>query len=73
VTAKQQDPQYQSFLLRLWQEEETNGTAVWHGEIESIQSGRKWVFTSPEATLEFLGGVLWGQSAEEVDIEQEGN
>lgn len=71
MKAQHQDPQYQSFLLRLWQEEETDGTAIWRGEIESIQSGRKWTFTSPETALEFLGVVLWGQSAE--DIDQEGD
>jgi len=53
VTVEPKILQYQSFLLRLWQEEEVGRTA-WHGEVESIQTGQKWKFADPEKLLAFL-------------------
>jgi len=49
--------QYASFLIRFW-----NQTAVeppfpasdWHSEVERIQTGEVWTFSSPEELLDFL-------------------
>ncbi len=54
MTTKQEITQYSSFLVRLWQEEEAGTPATWHGEVESIQTGRKWQFDSLELTIGFL-------------------
>lgn len=40
-------PTYMSFLIRLWREpasELSEQTAGWQGEVEHIQSGRRWMF-----------------------------
>jgi hypothetical protein len=40
-------PTYVSFLIRLWWEptsEQPEQTAGWQGEVEHIQSGRRWRF-----------------------------
>jgi hypothetical protein len=50
-------PTYISFLVRLWREptlELPEQTAGWHGEVEHIQSGRRWTFSTLDATLSFL-------------------
>jgi len=42
-------PTYVSFLVRLWREpasELPERTAGWQGEVEHIQSGRRWKFDS---------------------------
>ncbi|GIK41583.1 MAG: hypothetical protein BroJett011_54160 [Chloroflexota bacterium] len=50
-------PTYMSFLIRLWHE---RGQALpappteWHSEIECIQTGQRWTFTTLEEVLEFL-------------------
>jgi len=31
---------YASFLVRLWRDDAVDGTAVWHSEIEHIQTGQ---------------------------------
>ena len=54
MATKQKDSRYRSFLLRLWQEEEAETPATWHGEVESIQTGRKWEFDCLESILDFL-------------------
>ncbi len=54
MTTKQEITQYRSFLLRLWQEGEAETSATWHGEVESIQTGRKWQFDSLELIIDFL-------------------
>lgn len=49
--------QYASFLVRLWRSAEPrpNGsTDEWHGEVEHIQSGRRWRLGSPAELWEFL-------------------
>lgn len=50
--------QYASFLVRLWHcaesaPEDSNGQ--WQGEIEHIQSGRRWAFGSAQELWHFLG------------------
>ncbi len=42
-------PNYISFLIRLWREptsELPEQAAGWQGEVEHIQSGRRWLFES---------------------------
>jgi hypothetical protein len=50
-----QPEDYMSFLVRLWGEQpDSADPAVYHGEIEHIQSGMCWRFTSFELLLRFL-------------------
>jgi hypothetical protein len=54
MATKQKDSRYRSFLLRLWQEGEAETSATWRGEVESIQTGRKWQFDSLELIISYL-------------------
>ena len=48
---------YLSFLVRLWHEaaaEDSGPGAEWQGEIEHIQSGQRWEFSSLDELLSFL-------------------
>jgi hypothetical protein len=48
---------YISFLIRLWREESPElpeATAAWEGEVEHIQSGRRWTFDTLDELLSFL-------------------
>lgn len=47
------ETQYASFLIRLWLEESTR-SADWHGELESVQSGKRWDILA----LEMLPAIL---------------
>lgn len=50
-------PTYVSFLVRLWREtspEFPEPATDWHGEVEHIQSGRRWTFDALDETLSFL-------------------
>ncbi len=49
-----EDNQYTSYLMRLWWETEEDTLAIWHGEVESIQTGQKWQFDSLELIIGFL-------------------
>jgi hypothetical protein len=50
-----QPEDYSSFLVRLWREPAYSGQpSTCHGEIEHIQSGICWRFTSLELLLTFL-------------------
>jgi hypothetical protein len=49
--------EYASFLVRLWRERSPEQPAPaidWHGEVEHIQSGRRWTFSSLGQVLSFL-------------------
>lgn len=49
--------QYASFLIRLWCEpcaETAPPAAGWHGEVEHIQSGQHWAFSTMDDLLLFL-------------------
>jgi hypothetical protein len=48
------DAQYHSFLLRLWQEDSLEEPSVWQIEVESIQSGQKWLLSDLEEVTHFL-------------------
>jgi hypothetical protein len=48
---------YVSFLIRLWREESPEvlePAADWQGEVEHIQSGRHWTFSTLDELLSFL-------------------
>jgi hypothetical protein len=48
---------YISFLVRLWREpgQETPAPPTdWHSEVECIQTGQRWTFTTLEELLDFL-------------------
>jgi hypothetical protein len=50
-------PNYISFLIRLWREpnsELPEQTAGWQGEVEHIQSGRRWKSSILYESLDFL-------------------
>ena len=60
-------PTYASFLVRLWREADPNrGTppAGWQGEVEHIQTSRRWTFS----TWDQLLGLL-RQATEEADAQ----
>jgi len=44
---------YLSLLVRLWYTPTSKG-GKWEGEVEHVQSGRRWRFTSLEALIAFL-------------------
>ena len=47
--------EYTSFLVRLWRDHPgSDGPACWHGEIEHVQTGARWSFSTLEALLAFL-------------------
>ena len=49
--------EYASFLIRLWRErnpELPESVADWHSEVEHIQSGRRWIFSTLDELLGFL-------------------
>lgn len=48
---------YVSFLIRLWRErspESPEPTADWESEVEHIQTGRRWTFSTLDELLGFL-------------------
>ena len=48
---------YVSFMIRLWREkcpEPPETTADWQGEVEHIQTGRRWSFDTLDELLCFL-------------------
>jgi hypothetical protein len=44
---------YQSYLLRLWQEE-VDHTLVWRASLESAQTGERYLFSTLEKLFAFL-------------------
>lgn len=56
---------YVSFLVRLWRElrpEMPELPAGWHSEVECIQTGQRWTFTTLDELLDFLR--RWVEQAE---------
>ncbi len=54
-------PTYISFLVRMWREKSTEQperVGDWQGEVEHIQSGRRWKFSNMEALTRFLCNPL---------------
>ena len=60
---------YVSFLIRMWREPSPEWSdelsADWHSEVEHIQSGQRWTFSTLDELLDFLrrwvedSNVLW--------------
>jgi hypothetical protein len=48
-----QEPQYASFLLRLWASEE-NGQLTWRASLESTRTGQRQNFACVQALIAFL-------------------
>ena len=49
--------EYASFLIRLWREAGADTTALlidWCSEVEHIQTGQRWTFSTLDELLEFL-------------------
>lgn len=58
--------EYTSFLIRLWREVNPDlhaPPAEWHGEVEHIQSGRRWAFNTLDEVLGFLRRQAEGPEA----------
>lgn len=50
--------EYASFLMRCWREQATSAQqGLWCGEIEHIQSGSRWRFSTMSELLTFLQQV----------------
>ena len=50
--------EYASYLIRLWREVDIGTISTrpeWQGEVEHIQSGQRWMFSSAVEVLAFLG------------------
>lgn len=48
---------YHSFLIRMWREEDLDDperASEWQGEVEHIQSGRRWKFENLHDLLGFI-------------------
>ena len=48
---------YMSFLVRLWREPGQDSPALladWHSEVERIQTGQRWTFTTLDELRAFL-------------------
>lgn len=58
---------YHSYLVRVWSEDDEGDTAGWQAEIQQIQSGESWSFSSRRETLDCLHQLLQLQ-----DISNEG-
>ena len=50
---KQATDSYQSYLLRLWQEE-CDGTPIWRASLESVQTRERWGFVDVAEVFAFL-------------------
>jgi hypothetical protein len=55
---------YSSFLVRVWRDEDAEGHAGWQAEVQQIQSGKSWTFSSHEALLAFLQRLTSGDDRE---------
>jgi hypothetical protein len=64
---------YISFLIRLWREgdpEFSEPAVNWSSEVEHIQSGRRWTFTTLEETLSFLHRQADGQEILDLVVDE---
>jgi hypothetical protein len=66
--------QYASFLIRLWRSVDPDGGSdlEWHSEVEHIQSGEVWSFSTLDALRDFISqqatqplGLEWIELKEE--------
>lgn len=49
---------YRSFLVRVWIEKDEKKAAGWQAEVQEIQSGERWNFSSREALRTFLQWLI---------------
>lgn len=54
---KQPTDSYQSYLLRLWQEER-DGVLLWRASLESVQTRERWGFVGLPEVFAFLDQQL---------------
>lgn len=54
---KQPTETYQSYLLRLWQEER-DGVHIWRAALESVQTRERWGFVGLAEAFAFLDQQL---------------
>lgn len=54
-TCESTQDQYASFIVRLWRSGEPGLDSEWHGEVEHIQSGRRWSLGKSESILALVG------------------
>jgi hypothetical protein len=45
---------YNSFLVRVWRDDDAEQDTGWQAEVQQIQNGESWNFRNPEALLAFL-------------------
>jgi hypothetical protein len=65
VSPDRPDAHYHSFVLRLWQENPSDKPAAWQIEVESIQSGQKWLLSDLEKVTGFLKGLVTNEEETE--------
>ena len=58
------DNDYASFLVRSWREDSEGDTYSWRSELESIQTGQKWIFNDLQTLCDFLQARVRGESQE---------
>jgi hypothetical protein len=49
---------YQSYLVRVWFEDDEQQSAGWQAEIQQIQSGDSWSFSNRQELLDCLTQLL---------------
>lgn len=54
------EKKYASYLIRLWREQTPGKAPTCFGEVESVQTGQKWAFTSLRALHDFLQARIEG-------------
>lgn len=59
------DAHYHSFILRLWQKESLGEPSAWQIEVESIQSGQKWLLSDLGKVTNFLKGRMTNEEETE--------
>lgn len=50
----EQQPEYRSYLLRLWRATDSEGQAVWRASLESTRTRQRQGFASLQSLFEFL-------------------
>ncbi len=61
------EPTYHSYLIRLWQQRDGNGTARWGGELTHIQSGQKYTFPGLDQLFLYLHDQLQGKEPPKIN------
>jgi len=54
----QEQPEYLSYLLRLWRTEGVGQAAIWHASLEDPRSGESYHFASLEEAVGFIQGQM---------------